>query len=71
MALGGLIVNRVNFDGLGESSVEDVEALLAPELGERLAARMAGNLPTSTCSPSATARRSSDSRESSPSRTRS
>jgi anion-transporting ArsA/GET3 family ATPase len=44
MALGGLIVNRVNFDGLGGSSVEDVEALLAPELGERLAARMAGNL---------------------------
>jgi anion-transporting ArsA/GET3 family ATPase len=44
MALGGLIVNRVHFDGLGEHSVEQVQELLAPELGERLAHRVAGNL---------------------------
>jgi len=44
MARGGLIVNRVHFDGLGESSAEQVQALLAPELGDRLARRVAGNL---------------------------
>ncbi|HTZ86160.1 MAG TPA: ArsA-related P-loop ATPase [Solirubrobacteraceae bacterium] len=44
MRLGGLIVNRVHFDGLGDSSVEQVSELLAPELGERLAARVAENL---------------------------
>jgi anion-transporting ArsA/GET3 family ATPase len=44
MSRGGLIVNRVHFDGLGDSSTEDVQALLAPELGERLAKRVAGNL---------------------------
>jgi anion-transporting ArsA/GET3 family ATPase len=44
MSRGGLIVNRVHFDGLGDSSVEQVQALLAPDLGERLARRVAGNL---------------------------
>jgi anion-transporting ArsA/GET3 family ATPase len=44
MSRGGLIVNRVHFDGLGESSAEQVQALLAPELGDRLARRVAGNL---------------------------
>ena len=44
MSRGGLIVNRVHFDGLGDSSVEQVEALLAPDLGEPLARRVAGNL---------------------------
>jgi anion-transporting ArsA/GET3 family ATPase len=44
MLRGGLIVNRVHFDGLGDSSVEQVQALLAPDLGERLARRVASNL---------------------------
>jgi anion-transporting ArsA/GET3 family ATPase len=44
MTLGGLIVNRVHFDGLGEHSVEQVQQLLAPDLGEQLARRVAGNL---------------------------
>ncbi len=44
MALGGLIVNRVHFDGLGGHSVEQVEELLARDLDERLAQRVAGNL---------------------------
>lgn len=44
MSRGGLIVNRVHFDGLGEHSVEQVQSLLAPDLGERLARRVAGNL---------------------------
>jgi anion-transporting ArsA/GET3 family ATPase len=44
MSRGGLIVNRVHFDGLGDSSVEQVQALLTPDLGERLARRVAGNL---------------------------
>jgi anion-transporting ArsA/GET3 family ATPase len=44
MSRGGLVVNRVHFDGLHGHSVEDVRALLAPELGDRLAARVAGNL---------------------------
>ena len=44
MPRGALIVNRVHLDGLGDSSVEQVHAVLAPELGERLAERVAGNL---------------------------
>jgi anion-transporting ArsA/GET3 family ATPase len=44
MSLGALIVNRVSFDGLGEHSAEDVSSLLAPALGQRLAARVAANL---------------------------
>jgi anion-transporting ArsA/GET3 family ATPase len=44
MSRGGLIVNRVHFDGLGEHSVEHVQQLLAPDLGDRLATRVAGNL---------------------------
>lgn len=44
MSRGGLIVNRVHFDGLGEHSVEQVQALLVPQLGDRLATRVAGNL---------------------------
>ena len=44
MPLGGLFVNRVHFDGLGDRSVEQVRELLEPDLGERLAQRVAGNL---------------------------
>jgi anion-transporting ArsA/GET3 family ATPase len=44
MSRGGLIVNRVHDNGLGGRSVEEVRALLAPELGDGLAARVAGNL---------------------------
>ncbi|MFI4991976.1 MAG: ArsA family ATPase [Solirubrobacterales bacterium] len=44
MTLGGLIVNRVHFDGLGGHSVEQVQELLEADLGERLAHRVAGNL---------------------------
>jgi anion-transporting ArsA/GET3 family ATPase len=44
MSRGGLIVNRVHFDGLDGHSASEVQALLAPDLGERLAARVAGNL---------------------------
>ena len=44
MSRGGLIVNRVHFDGLGESSADQVQTLLTPDLGERLARRVAGNL---------------------------
>ena len=44
MSRGGLIVNRVHFDGLAGHSVEQVQALLEPDLGERLATRVAGNL---------------------------
>jgi anion-transporting ArsA/GET3 family ATPase len=44
MTLGGLIVNRVHFDGLGGHSVEQVQELLAGDLDERLAQRVAGNL---------------------------
>jgi anion-transporting ArsA/GET3 family ATPase len=44
MRRGGLIVNRVHFDGLGEHTVEQAQAVLADELGERLAARVAANL---------------------------
>ncbi len=44
MSRSGLIVNRVHRDGLGGHTVEEVQALLAPELGESLAMRVAGNL---------------------------
>ena len=44
MARGALIVNRVHFDGLGGYSLEQVEELLEPELGARLATRVASNL---------------------------
>lgn len=44
MPFGGLIVNRVHLDGLGGHSPQEVEGLLAPQLGERLAARVAENL---------------------------
>ncbi len=44
MPFGGLIVNRVHVDGLGEHTPEEVKSLLAPELGDRLAARVAENL---------------------------
>jgi anion-transporting ArsA/GET3 family ATPase len=44
MARGGLIVNRVHTEGLHGRSSEQVAELLAPELGERLAARVASNL---------------------------
>jgi anion-transporting ArsA/GET3 family ATPase len=39
-----LIVNRVNRDGLRGHSAAEVSELLAPELGDRLAARVAHNL---------------------------
>ncbi len=41
---GALVVNMVHRDGLEGHTVEEVTALLADELGERLAARVAGNL---------------------------
>jgi anion-transporting ArsA/GET3 family ATPase len=41
---GELIVNRVHGDGLGRYSEREVQELLAPELGEQLAARVAANL---------------------------
>ena len=44
MARGGLIVNRVHTEGLHDRTTEQVAALLEPELGERLAARVASNL---------------------------
>jgi anion-transporting ArsA/GET3 family ATPase len=44
MPRGGLIVNRVHFDGLGEHTVEQAEQELAGELDARLAARVAANL---------------------------
>jgi anion-transporting ArsA/GET3 family ATPase len=49
LAAGGMeraavIVNRVHRDGLEGHTPEEVQALLAGELGERLAARVAGNL---------------------------
>jgi len=44
MSRGGLIINRVHFDGLGGHSVEDVQALLTSALGDGLAARVAANL---------------------------
>jgi anion-transporting ArsA/GET3 family ATPase len=44
MHLGGLIVNLVHDVGLGDSSVERLTSMLAPNLGEALAARVAANL---------------------------
>jgi anion-transporting ArsA/GET3 family ATPase len=44
MARGGVIVNRVHFDGLGEHTVEQAHAVLLDELGDRLARRVAENL---------------------------
>jgi anion-transporting ArsA/GET3 family ATPase len=44
MDRGALIVNRVHSDGLDGHSIEDVRALLTPELGDGLARRAAANL---------------------------
>jgi len=44
MPRGKLIVNRVHRDGLGGHSPGQVTQLLAPSLGEQLAARVASNL---------------------------
>ncbi len=44
MPRGELIINRVNREGLEGHSAEEVAELLAPELGDRLAARVAQNL---------------------------
>jgi anion-transporting ArsA/GET3 family ATPase len=44
MSCGGLIVNRVHFDGLGGHSEAQVQARLRGRLGANLAARMASNL---------------------------
>jgi hypothetical protein len=44
MARGGLIVNRVHFDGLDGHSAEEVSSTLAPALGASLAAKAAANL---------------------------
>jgi len=44
MSRGGLIVNRVHVDGLDGHSAEEVQALLVPELGDHLGARVASNL---------------------------
>jgi hypothetical protein len=44
MSRGGLVINRVHGHGLDGRSAQEVKALLAPELGERLAARVAANL---------------------------
>jgi anion-transporting ArsA/GET3 family ATPase len=44
MPVGELIVNRVHTHGLGGHSTAEVAELLAPTLGVRLAARVAGNL---------------------------
>jgi len=44
MSRGELIINRVNHDGLRGHSVDQLCRLLAPDLGEPLAARVARNL---------------------------
>jgi anion-transporting ArsA/GET3 family ATPase len=44
MRLGELIVNRVHEHGLGDHSTDELAQLLAPELGEALAGRVASNL---------------------------
>jgi len=44
MSRGELIVNRVHRDGLDGHSAEEVGVLLTPQLGERLALRVAHNL---------------------------
>jgi anion-transporting ArsA/GET3 family ATPase len=43
MPFGGVVVNRVHHDLLGDAEVEDVSAELAAELGDKLAARVADN----------------------------
>ncbi|MDX6668671.1 MAG: hypothetical protein QOK04_2051, partial [Solirubrobacteraceae bacterium] len=43
MPFGGVIVNRVHHDLLGELDVDDVATELEPELGAQLAARVAEN----------------------------
>ena len=43
LPFGGVIVNRVHHDLLGDVELEDVAGELAPELGEELAARVAEN----------------------------
>jgi anion-transporting ArsA/GET3 family ATPase len=43
MPFGGVVVNRVHHDLLGDGEVEDVSAELAGELGDKLAARVADN----------------------------
>ena len=43
MPFGGVVVNRVHHDLLGDAEVEDVSDELAPELGDRLAHRVADN----------------------------
>jgi anion-transporting ArsA/GET3 family ATPase len=43
MPFGGVVVNRVHHDLLGDAEVEDVSAELADELGEKLASRVADN----------------------------
>jgi anion-transporting ArsA/GET3 family ATPase len=43
MPFGGVVVNRVHHDLLGDAEVEDVSQELAPELGDRLARRVADN----------------------------
>jgi anion-transporting ArsA/GET3 family ATPase len=43
MPFGGVIVNRVHHDLLGDLEVDDVAAELEPELGSKLAARVAEN----------------------------
>ncbi|HMD52714.1 MAG TPA: ArsA-related P-loop ATPase [Solirubrobacteraceae bacterium] len=44
MSVGALVVNRVNSEGLGGHAAAEVAELLAPDLGEELAARVAHNL---------------------------
>jgi hypothetical protein len=44
MSRGGLVVNRVHSDSLGDHSREEASALLEPVLGGRLATRVAANL---------------------------
>jgi anion-transporting ArsA/GET3 family ATPase len=43
MPFGGVVVNRVHHDLLGDAEVEDVSAELVAELGDKLAARVADN----------------------------
>ena len=44
MPFGGVIVNRVHHDVLGELDVDEVTRQLEPDLGEKLAERVADNL---------------------------
>jgi anion-transporting ArsA/GET3 family ATPase len=43
MPFGGVVVNRVHHDLLGDAEVEDVSTELTDELGEKLASRVADN----------------------------